>query len=106
MNNVPAQLGQIIDRLATIEALLLRVFHRENKIMATLDDLQNDVNAEDTVGDGITTLLTGLSAQIAALKGTQTDPATAAKIDALDAQIKARTAKLAAAVTANTAAAA
>ncbi len=67
--------------------------------MATLADLQASVTAEDTVIDSAMTLLTGLSAQIAALTPDQ------AAIDALAADVGAKTTALAAAVAANTPAA-
>ena len=73
--------------------------------MKTIDDLTNDVAAQSTVIQSTNTLLSGLSAQIAALKTTQTDPATAAKIDALASQVEANTSNLSAAITANTPAA-
>lgn len=67
--------------------------------MATLTDVQAAVTAEDTVVDSAIVLLTGLAAQIAALQPNQ------AAIDALAADVTAKTAALAAAVTANTPAA-
>ncbi len=70
--------------------------------MQTLADLQADVAASTTAEQSAITLLTGLSAQIAALKTTQTDPATAAAIDALATQVTAGTSGLSAAVVANT----
>lgn len=68
-------------------------------IMATLADLQAAVAAEDTVIDSAVTLLQGLSAQIAALTPNQ------AAIDALAADVAAKTQALADAITANTPAA-
>ena len=73
--------------------------------MKTLADLQADVEAETTVEKSAVKLLTGLTAQIAALKTTQTDPATAAAIDALANSVEASTSDLADSVTANTPAA-
>jgi len=67
--------------------------------MATLQDLQAAVAAEDTVVDSAIALLQGLAAQIAALKPNQ------AAIDALAADVTAKTQALADAVTANTPAA-
>jgi ABC-type Zn2+ transport system substrate-binding protein/surface adhesin len=69
------------------------------QIMATLADLQAQVAKEDTVIDSAITLLQGLAAQVAALTPNQ------AAIDALAADIGAKTDALAAAVTANTPAA-
>jgi len=73
--------------------------------MKTLADLQADVEAETTVEKSAVTLLTGLTAQIAALKTTQTDPNTAAAIDALAQSVEGATADLSAGVVANTPAA-
>lgn len=73
--------------------------------MKTLEDLKADVASEETVITANNTLLAGLSAQIAALKTTQTDPATAAAIDALATQVEADRDSLSAAVVANTPAA-
>lgn len=70
--------------------------------MQTLADLQAAVAADTTVEQSAVTLLTGLSVQIAALKTTQTDPATGAAIDALVTQVKSNSSNLADAVTTNT----
>ena len=64
--------------------------------MASLADLQAAVTAEDTVIDGAITLINGLAAQIAALAPNQ------AAIDALAADVQAKSDALAAAITANT----
>lgn len=64
--------------------------------MATLIDLQTAVTAEDTIIDSAVTLIQGLAAQVAALQPNQ------AAIDALAADIKAKSDGLAAAVAANT----
>ncbi len=73
--------------------------------MKTLTDLQADVADETTVEQSAITLLGGLSAQIAALKTTNTDPTTAAEIDTLANTVEANKKALADAVTANTPAA-
>lgn len=70
--------------------------------MATLDTLVADVAAEDTVIDSAVALLQGLTTEITSLKTTQTDPTTAAKIDALAKDVETKTAALSTAVTANT----
>lgn len=70
------------------------------KIMSALDDLQAAVTAEDTVIDSAVKLIEGIPALIAAAG---TDPA---KLQALTADITAKSAALAAAVTANTSVAA
>jgi uncharacterized protein YoxC len=85
----------IFNLFAQIDAIL----SNQEKIMATLDDLQADVTAEDTVIDSAITLLKGLAD---ALKAAGTDPA---KLAALHTDITAKTDALAAAVAANTPAA-
>lgn len=67
--------------------------------MATLNDVQNAVTEEDTVVDSAIALLQGLAAQVAALKPNQD------AIDALAADITAKTIALSNAVVANTPAA-
>lgn len=69
-------------------------------IMAAIDDLQTAVAAEDTVIDSAITLIQGIPALIAAAG---VDPA---KLTALQADITNKSAALAAAVAANTPAAA
>lgn len=65
----------------------------------TLATIQSLVTAEDTVADSVIALMTGLAAQVKALQPNQ------AAIDALAADITAKTTAMAAAVTANTPAA-
>jgi hypothetical protein len=72
------------------------------KIMATIDELVADVAAQSTVIDGLDVLLKNLADQIAALKSNQTDPATAAKIDALAASVTENTKRIQDDVTTNT----
>ncbi len=76
--------------------LLQTISQKLDKIMATLADLQAAVTAEDTVIDSAVTLIQGLAAQVAALQPNQ------AAIDALAADIKAKSDGLAAAVAAGT----
>ena len=64
--------------------------------MKTLADVQTDVTNEDTVIDSAIALLKGLAGQVAALQPNQ------AAIDALAADIEAKTQALADAVVANT----
>ena len=87
------------DRLTRIERKLDLILNKENRIMATIADLQAEVAQEDTVIDSAVTLIKGLADQVAALKPDQ------AAIDALAADIQAKSDALAAAVTANTPAA-
>lgn len=78
--------------------LLLHIIHNQEIIMATLQDLQTAVTAEDTVIDSAVTMIQGLAAQVAALAPNR------AAIDTLAADIKGKSDALAAAVAANTAA--
>lgn len=75
------------------------ILKRLETIMSALDDLQAAVAAEDTVIDSAIKLIQGIPALIAAAG---TDPA---KLQALSADITAKSTALAAAVTANTPAA-
>lgn len=88
------------DRLGRIEALLMMVQQQESNAMAAIDDLQASVAKESTVIDGAVTLLGQLSQMI---KDAGTDPA---KLTALTTQIDTKTQALAAAIVANTPAAA
>jgi hypothetical protein len=63
--------------------------------------LEASVAAQEVKDDIVIQLLTDLSAEVAALKGASTDPATQAKIDALQGTLDAGIDKLAAAVAAN-----
>lgn len=90
------QLTAIANGQTAQTALLMAIQAQGVKIMATVAQVQADVTAEDTVIDSAVTLLQGLSA---ALTAAGTDPAA---LDALKADIDAKTATLAAAVVANT----
>lgn len=83
-------------------SILTDIQRKVNKLMATVDDLVSDVAAQKTVIDGLDTLLANIAAQIAALKSTQTDPETAAKIDALHASVTENTGRIQADIIANT----
>lgn len=82
-----------------IVGLLTLILGKVDCIMATLQDLQNDVAQETTVEQSVLTLLQGLAAQVAALAPNQ------AAIDALHASLQQNISTLQAAVTANTPAA-
>lgn len=82
-----------------LDAISEQIQTEETDIMATLQDLQDEVTQEDTVIDSAVTLIQGLAAQVAALTPNQ------AAIDALAADIKGRSDALAAAVAAGTPAA-
>jgi hypothetical protein len=85
-------LGQVDLILANQRAILAQGV----KIMATVDDIQADVTAEDTVIDSAVVLLKGLAD---ALKAAGTDPT---KLAALHTDITTKTQALAAAVAVNT----
>lgn len=76
--------------------ILSAVHQTKDALMASMSDLQAAVAAEDTVVDSAITLLKGLAAQIAALQPNQ------AAIDALAADVTAKTAALSDAVVSNT----
>lgn len=79
---------------------LIIVQQKEELLMAlkTLDQAVADATDLSSTIDSFISFTNDLQAQVAALKTTQTDPATAAKIDALDASITATKAKAAAAM--------
>ena len=90
------RLDALIAAVGRIESDSAALFAKVETIMATLADLQAAVAAEDTAIDSAITLLNGLAQQIADLTPNQ------AAIDALAADVSAKTAALAAAITANT----
>lgn len=75
------------------------------KTQADLDALNAAVAEQTTVESSVETLLNGLSAQIAALKTGQTDPAVLAVLEQAAAIVSGNNAKAKAAVVANTPAA-
>lgn len=75
------------------------IYAQGRLILATLETLIEKVNQQETVIDGVTTLILGLKQQIADLStGEVITPALQAKIDALGAELDQNAAKLAAAV--------
>ncbi len=104
--------GTTKERLDRIETALSILQTKVGMLMAidanaqkSLDALNVAVAAETTVEQSVNTLLTGLSAQIAALKNGVTDPAVLAAIDAASAIVTTNNAKFQADVVANTPAA-
>lgn len=91
---------EVSDRLEIIECKLDLIIRNQETTMAAIDDLQAAVAAEDTVIDSAITLIQGIPALIAAAG---VDPA---KLQALQADITAKSTALAGAVAANTPAAA
>lgn len=85
----------------TILGLLNKIITKENKIMATLQDIANAVAAETTVDNSIVTMLDGIVAQLKTAQASNDPVAMAAVVSSIEAN----TAILQAAVTANTPAA-
>lgn len=71
-------------------------------IMADIDDLEVAVKANTDAEGSAEIAFLKIAAMIAALKSTQTDPATSERIRAASATLKANAERLAAAVVANT----
>lgn len=90
---------EVLSRLDVVLEKLNLVIKKEDAMSKELDDLTAAVAAEDAVIDSAVTLINGIPALIAAAG---TDPA---KLKALSDDITAKSAALAAAVTANTPAA-
>lgn len=94
-NDVERRLARILDHLNILNSKL-------EAIMATLDQVLQDVTDESTAIDSISTLIDGLKQQIAdALSGATLPPAVQSKVDAIFAQAETNKAKIAAALSAN-----
>lgn len=88
--------SEIIRRLNSIDS-------KQEEMMATLDQVLQDVSEESSVIDSIGTLVTGLRQQLAdALSGANLPAPVQAKVDAIFAAAESNKQKLAAAVTENT----
>lgn len=99
-------LSENLDRkLTQILAIVQNIQQKEIYIMATLDELMQDVTDEGTVEDGLVTLTEGIKAQLDAFLAGQLTPEVQAKVDAVFAGVEANKAKVSAAITANTPAA-
>jgi predicted metal-dependent enzyme (double-stranded beta helix superfamily) len=80
------------------------ILEKVESIMATLDEVLQDVTDESTQLDSIGTLVAGLKQQLAdALAGTTLPPGVQAKVDAIFTQAEANKAKIATALNANVA---
>jgi len=88
-------------KLDRILAALASITTKENTIMATLKDIQDDVASETTVVDSVVTLLESLSAQLTAAIAANDPVALQGIVD----NITANKTKLASAVAQNTPAA-
>lgn len=79
---------------------------RLDKLMATLEEVKQAVQAEGSLEDSIITLLNGIAQQLKdALSGATLPPAVQQQVDDVFSQLEANKQKLADAVTANTPAA-
>ena len=86
------------DKLDLVLRLLVHIINKENHLMATIQDVSAAVAAESTVDDSIIVLLNGIVQQLKDAQASN-DPAA---LDVVVANIQANTAKIQAAVTANT----
>lgn len=99
-------LAELWLRLSRIEYLLRSLTWKEDKTMATIDDLVTEVANEATQIASVKTFIQGLQQQLAdALSGVTLPADVQAKVDAVFASMQANDAALAGAINANTAAA-
>ena len=94
LDDIFSALREINGRLSRIETRLASLIDEEDYIMATLQDLQDQVAADTTVDAGFVKIITALQAN-------QNDPA---KLDALLTSMKANSASISAALATGTAA--
>jgi hypothetical protein len=92
----------IMSMLGKVIAALQKVEHTMSVLSDKIDALTDEVTALRTVEDSAVALIEGLSAIIADLKNSTTDPALLVKIDAALAAINEGKNKLAAGVAAGT----
>lgn len=104
--NIETALEQIFTRLGRIERLLVLNLNLSEKEMTALTDLQTQVASNTSVIKSAETLLSGLAAALAAAIAAQQGGDDGAALQALQAQLSTDDAGLAAAVVANTPAAA
>ncbi len=98
-NSMQDTIARIDRNVKSIAITVNAIKAEEDQIMSTVDDIQADVTAENTVIDSAVALLKGLAD---ALKAAGTDPA---KLAALHTDITTKTQALADAIVANTPAA-
>jgi hypothetical protein len=97
---------QSIGRGARIERkldqILAALTHERGCCMAGIVDsvtqLETELAAEQTVPDGVTTLINAFITEVEGLKANQTDPTLATRIDAVTSTLKSRAASIAAAI--------
>lgn len=92
------ELHRVHDKLNLVLNLLVHIIHKENYIMATIQDVSAAVAQESSVDDSIIALLNGIVQQLKDAQASN-DPAA---LDVVVAGIQANTKKLQDAVTANT----
>lgn len=86
-----------LNLLHGVIGLITTTNHKLEIIMATLQDIQNDMAEESTIIGGVSTLIAGLKQQLAdILSGAQLPPAVQQKVDEVFAQAEANKAALAA----------
>lgn len=91
-----------MDRLDAIQLKQYRDGRKLRKIMATLDQIIAEVEAQDTALDSVRALIVGLKQQVAdLLSGTTVPPAVQAKIDAAFAAAAKNSAEIAEALAEN-----
>ena len=105
-HQINEKLDLIILLLCRQDARLSHLTRKVRRIMATIDQVLQDVTDESTLEDSIITLLTNIKAQLDAALANTTIPADVqAKIDSVFDGIEKNKTKVAAAITANTPAA-
>lgn len=88
------------DEFVELAKLLIDI---RNEIMASIDQLAQEIADETTLIDGVSTLVSGLQQQLSdALSGAQIPPQVQAKIDAVFVAAEANKAKLTRALAAGT----
>ena len=95
-------LNEFIKLLTDEPYTIVKILERMEQHMATLDTAAQDMTQLTSAADSVVVLLGRMADEIQGLKGSQTDPETARKIDDLDAKIRATTGALANAVVADT----
>jgi hypothetical protein len=106
MGRFEDKLDLIVLLLCRQDARISRILRRVRKIMATIDQVLQDVTDESTLEDSIITLLTNIKAQLDAALANQNIPADVqAKIDSVFEGLEANKTKVADAIKANTPAA-
>lgn len=88
--------------VAEIQTTLVKLERKEDNIMATLDEILSDVQAESTLIGSISQLIAGLQVQLNDVLAGNLPPAVQQKVDAIFQQVEANKQALAEAAVANT----